>query len=130
MKTQFLLVHHILVMIKNNKLRIYPSPEDFGVDPFRIWFNFYVKEDSTDDSAGYDDGTLGVNNMNTLPYENLPYRNINSMGKQWIRKYCLALCKEMLGQIRGKLQLFLFRRICYSQSFRTVITSKSRTGST
>ena len=40
--------------------------------------------------------------MNTLPYENLPYRNINSMGKQWIRKYCLALCKEMLGQIRGK----------------------------
>ena len=24
------------------------------------------------------------------------------MGKQWIRKYCLALCKEMLGQIRGK----------------------------
>ena len=24
------------------------------------------------------------------------------MGKQWIRKYALALCKEMLGQIRGK----------------------------
>ena len=68
----------------------------------RIWFNFYVKEDSTADVAGYDDGTLGVNNMNTLPYENIPYKNINSMGKQWIRKYALALCKEMLGQIRGK----------------------------
>ena len=26
------------------------------------------------------------------------------MGKQWIRKYALALCKEMLGQIRGKFQ--------------------------
>ena len=24
------------------------------------------------------------------------------MGQQWIRKYALALCKEMLGQIRGK----------------------------
>ena len=24
------------------------------------------------------------------------------MGQQWIRKYSLALCKEMLGQIRGK----------------------------
>ncbi len=24
------------------------------------------------------------------------------MGKQWIRKYALALSKEMLGQIRGK----------------------------
>ena len=32
----------------------------------------------------------------------LEYENINSMGKQWIRKYSLALCKEMLGQIRGK----------------------------
>jgi len=30
------------------------------------------------------------------------YANINSIGKQWIRKYALALCKEMLGQIRGK----------------------------
>ena len=48
------------------------------------------------------DGTEGVNNVNTLPFNNLPYENINSMGKQWIRKYCLALCKEMLGQIRGK----------------------------
>ena len=24
------------------------------------------------------------------------------MGKQWIRKFALAVCKEMLGQIRGK----------------------------
>jgi hypothetical protein len=40
--------------------------------------------------------------MNTLPFENLPYENINSIGKQWIRKYALALCKEMLGQVRGK----------------------------
>ncbi len=50
----------------------------------------------------YHDGTKGVNNMNTLPFDNIPYENINSMGKQWIRKYALALCKEMLGQIRGK----------------------------
>ena len=68
----------------------------------RLWFNFYVKEDSTNENSEYDDGTLGVNNLNTLPYENIPYKNINSMGKQWIRKYSLALCKEMLGQIRGK----------------------------
>ena len=40
--------------------------------------------------------------MNTLPFDNIPYKNINSIGKQWIRKYALALCKEMLGQIRGK----------------------------
>jgi hypothetical protein len=93
---------HFSYEIKNNKLRLFPTPQSFGGGLDKLWFNFYIKEDSTADIAGYDDGTLGVNNMNTLPYENLPYRNINSMGKQWIRKYCLALCKEMLGQIRGK----------------------------
>ena len=93
---------HFSYEIKNNKLRLFPTPQSFGGGLDKLWFNFYINEDSTADIAGYDDGTLGVNNMNTLPYENLPYRNINSMGKQWIRKYCLALCKEMLGQIRGK----------------------------
>ena len=93
---------HFSYEIKNNKLRLFPTPQSFGGGLDRLWFNFYVKQDSTSENTEYDDGTLGVNNMNTLPYENLPYRNINSMGKQWIRKYCLALCKEMLGQIRGK----------------------------
>ena len=45
---------------------------------------------------------LGVNNMNTLPFENIPFESINSMGQQWIRKYSLALSKETLGQVRGK----------------------------
>ena len=68
----------------------------------RIWFRFYVENAAWEEPDGYHDGTLGINNMNTLPYENIPYANINSIGKQWIRKYSLALCKEMLGQIRGK----------------------------
>ena len=40
--------------------------------------------------------------MNQLPFSNLPYNKINSIGKQWIRRFALALTKEMLGQIRGK----------------------------
>ena len=55
-----------------------------------------------EENSGYTDGTQGVNNLNTVPFDNIPFKNINSMGKQWIRKYALALCKEMLGQIRGK----------------------------
>jgi hypothetical protein len=50
----------------------------------------------------HDEGIRGVNNMNTLPFQNIPYENINSIGKQWIRKYSLALSKETLGQVRGK----------------------------
>ena len=44
----------------------------------------------------------GVNNMNTMPLQNIPYRNINSIGKQWIRRFALSLSKEMLGLIRSK----------------------------
>jgi len=40
--------------------------------------------------------------MNTLPLANIPYTNINSIGKQWIRRFALALTKEMLGQVRSK----------------------------
>ena len=43
-----------------------------------------------------------VNNMNTLPFENIPYESINSIGKQWIRRFCLALSKGTLGQVRSK----------------------------
>ena len=93
---------HYSYEIKNNMLRLFPAPSLFPFMNSEIWFQFYVESDSTALGAGYDDGVRGVNNMNSLPYGNIPYRNINAIGKQWIRKYSLALCKEMLGQIRGK----------------------------
>jgi hypothetical protein len=40
--------------------------------------------------------------MNTMPMENIPFKSINSIGQQWIRRFSLALSKETLGQIRGK----------------------------
>ena len=40
--------------------------------------------------------------MNTMPFANIPFNSINSIGKQWIRRFALALTKEMLGQVRGK----------------------------
>ena len=40
--------------------------------------------------------------MNTIPFGNIPYIRINSIGKQWIRRFALSLSKETLGLIRGK----------------------------
>jgi hypothetical protein len=97
---------HYSFEIKDNNLRLYPTPDQYGFgDGFnsRIWVNFYVdNKNAWDRNNNYNDGTEGINNPNTLPFDNLPYANINAIGKQWIRKYALALCKEMLGQIRGK----------------------------
>ena len=91
--------------IKNNKLRLFPAPQSNFAGGFNqeIWVNFYIdNEDAWALNPEFTDGREGINNMNTLPFDNIPYVNINSIGKQWIRKYALALCKEMLGQIRGK----------------------------
>ena len=37
-----------------------------------------------------------------MPFQNLPYDSINSIGKQWIRRFALSLSKETLGQVRSK----------------------------
>ena len=89
--------------IRNNLLRLYPPPSYWGLDQDdRFWFNFYVDLNPWEEDDNYRSGVNGINNVNTIPFDNLPYENINSIGKQWIRKFALALCKEMLGQIRGK----------------------------
>jgi hypothetical protein len=87
---------HFSYEIKNDhKLRIYPIPQNFS--PSEMWVRFSVSEDAWEDEL-----SSGVNNMNTLPLGNIPYNSINSIGKQWIRRYALALCKETLGQVRSK----------------------------
>ena len=97
---------HYSYELVDNKLRLFPPPSTYGLSGIddRIYVKFYVDANSWDDDGRYESGAQGVNNMNTLPFGNIPYENINAIGKQWIRKYALALCKEMLGQIRGKFQ--------------------------
>jgi len=87
--------------IRDNKIRIFPIPPNLW-GRLKMWFEFTVDTDPWEKQSGRPSGIDGVNNLNTLPYANLPYDNINSIGKQWIRRFALALCKEMLGQVRGK----------------------------
>ena len=86
--------------IKNNRIRIFPNIVDSGTSKF--WIEFFVDNDPWDESGTTNTGIDGINNMNTLPFENLPYDNINAIGKQWIRRFALALSKETLGNIRSK----------------------------
>ena len=94
---------HYSFELKNNMLRIFPSPALLSSYRY-MWVQFSVIPNSWDPNAEYDNGVDGINNVNSLPFDNLPYENINSIGKQWIRRFALALSKETLGQIRGKFQ--------------------------
>jgi len=92
---------HYSYEIIDNKLRLFPMPDNVTCRTF--WFRFSIDGgNQAFDEGDYDSGLNGVNNMNTMPMENLPYESINSIGKQWIRRFSLALSKETLGQIRGK----------------------------
>ena len=51
--------------------------------------------------SGSSDDTV-VSDYSNVKYDFMVYSNINDVGKQWIRKYCLALSKELLGIIRSK----------------------------
>jgi hypothetical protein len=88
---------HYSYELKDNKIKLFPSPYTGG--PRKMYIEFSIPEDAW---GGDDLETDGINNMNTLPIGNLPFVNINSIGKQWIRRFALALCKETLGQIRSK----------------------------
>jgi len=91
---------HYSYEIHNNKLRLYPYPDSFG--PKYMWINFSIRQDAWDEDSDRTEGASGINNMSTLPFENIPYKNINAIGKQWIRKFALALSKETLSHVRGK----------------------------
>ena len=91
---------HYSFEIIDNKLRLYPIPS--AVSPEKFWVKFSVKTDALENDGDEDEGLNGVNNMSNLPFENVPFNSINSIGKQWIRRFALALSKETLGQVRGK----------------------------
>ncbi len=96
-------ISHYSYEIKNNNLRIFPQPD--MTSPKRFWVQLSIENQYSPWEEGSGEpksGIKGINNMNTLPFTNLPFENINAIGKQWIRRFALALTKEMLGQVRGK----------------------------
>ena len=95
-------ISHYSYQIHDNNLRIFPTPDN--TSPDNIWVQFTIdgEYEAWEETGRGNEGGDGVNNLNTLPFENIPYENINAIGKQWIRRFALALTKEILGQVRGK----------------------------
>ena len=80
----------------NNQLRIFPVPTAKG----DLYFEYYKEDDKA--AINYDQSTHKITNIAEVPYSNPTYNHINSIGKQWVFRYSLALAKEMLAYIRGK----------------------------
>lgn len=83
--------------LTGNRLRIFPIP----TGNLTLWFS-YTLDNNDSPLTGDNSGQGKISDISNIPYQNITYRYINEIGKQWIRKYTLAICKEMLGYVRGK----------------------------
>jgi len=82
--------------IVNNKIQIFPKP----TSEYRLYFEYQVVKDRRENSTIITPNV--VSDYSNVGYNFAEYQKINDVGKQWIRKYTLALAKEMLGAIREK----------------------------
>jgi len=83
----------------NNKLRIFPVPNNRDSGS-KILFHYYLRDDVGTTTRSYTNNK--VSDPSNIPYKFITYNEINAAGRQWIKKYCLALSKELLGIIRSK----------------------------
>jgi hypothetical protein len=88
--------------IINNQLKIFPIP----LINYNLWIQ-YVKGSERDSVVGgrTASGSAATNlitNPSNVPYVNPNYNYINSVGRMWVYQYTLALCREILGYVRGK----------------------------
>jgi len=85
--------------IENNRyLKLFPIP----TTGYTLHFEYQLK--SVANAPVKNTANNLITDISNVPYTNPTYAFINQPGRQWIRKYTLALAKEMLGSIRGKYQ--------------------------
>jgi hypothetical protein len=88
--------------IIGTKIRIYPMPTQITSPMPRLFIRVKFMQDPLN-PAFSDRSIYGVSNLSNIPFGNLQFNRINSIGRQWIRQYTLALSMETLGYIRSKM---------------------------
>jgi hypothetical protein len=84
-------------IVDNRYLKLFPIPNR----DYTLYFDYQLKSIANNPVKNTKGG---ITDMSNVPYTNPTYKKINQPGRQWIRRYALALAKEMLGSIRGKYQ--------------------------
>ena len=82
----------------NNQLTLFPVPRE----RLAVRIDYFKRSERTGAVSGSGAGL--ITNVGEVPYDNPTYAGINSVGRQWVYRYTLALSKELLGYIRGKYQ--------------------------
>ncbi len=87
--------------IVDNKLTIFPRPTGTTITTHpNLYIDYFVRKDFVTNSTSVKSNV--VSDFSNAGYDFIQYTTIHDVGKQWIRKYTLALVKELLGAIREK----------------------------
>ena len=102
---------HYSYEIFDNKLRLFPIPEVSLVE--YLWFEFTVDDgvDAWDPSGNVDNGEKGINNINSLPFDNLPLKALTLLVNNGLGAMLLRLLKRPLDKSDLSLPLFQFPAI-------------------
>lgn len=87
--------------IIGSKIRIYPMPTETSGSLPKLWIRVGFNPDPYNPDIR-DDTIYGASNLANVPFGRMEYSKTNSVGRQWVRQFTLALCKELLGQVRSK----------------------------
>ena len=87
--------------VVGTKIRIYPTPTGAPVKPKKVWVRVHFNTNPMKPSY-QDDSVYGISNLSNVPFGRLSFAKINSIGRQWVRQYAMALSRETLGLIRSK----------------------------
>jgi len=82
----------------NRYLKLFPVP----TRDYTLHFEYVIQ--SVANAPVKNTANNLITDISNVPYTNPTYTFINEPGRQWIRRYALALSKEMLGSVRGKYQ--------------------------
>lgn len=86
--------------VVGSKIRIFPQPTGDMTNQ-KLWIRVSFNPDPYNPDVA-DESIYGTSNMSNIPFGLYEYTKVNSVGRQWVRQYCLALCTELLGQVRSK----------------------------
>jgi hypothetical protein len=84
-----------------SNIRIFPVPVT-DLQTGRLYIKVMKPQNPLNPTSYTDDSIYGISGPNNMPFGNIPFSTVNQPGRQWIRQYTLALCKELLGLIRSK----------------------------
>jgi hypothetical protein len=87
--------------VLGGNIRIYPVPAS-DLQTGRLYIKVMKPQSPLNPTSYTDDSIYGISGPSNMPFGNIPFSTVNQPGRQWIRQYTLALCKELLGLIRSK----------------------------